>query len=133
VRPYDKSFVWPVKFHLWDNFRIPASALKRLFQQSPSGGAPIRNFLKGFEHCLIYLDYPEPRRSKLKTNNPIVRAIEELNRRLIPMRSFNNTRSIQRIAYGLVAYVLNQHQVVRECLLHKTLDSIPWQIPQEMP
>jgi len=28
VRPYDKSFVQPVKSHLWDNLRIPASALK---------------------------------------------------------------------------------------------------------
>jgi hypothetical protein len=31
---------------------------------------------------------------------------------LIPMRSFNNTRSIERIVYGLVAYVLNQTQDV---------------------
>jgi len=62
--------------------------------------------------CLTYLDYPEPWRRKLKTNNPIERTIEELNRRLSPVRSFNNTRSIERIVCGLVAYVLNQTQDV---------------------
>jgi putative transposase len=84
------------------------------FMQTWSDKEPkaVRNFLKGFDYCLTYLDYPEPWRRKLKTNNPIERTIEELNRRLIPMRSFNNTRSIERIVYGLVAYVLNQHQDV---------------------
>jgi putative transposase len=93
-----------------------AEARQRLhhFMRTWSDKEPkaVRNFLKGFEYCLIYLDYPEPWRSKLKTNNPIERTIEEINRRLIPMRSFNNTRSIERIVYGLVAYVLNQHQGV---------------------
>jgi len=68
----------------------------------------VRNFLKGFEYCLTYLEYPDPIRTKLKTNNPIERYLQELRRRIIPMRSFNNAKSTERIIYGLIAYVLNQ-------------------------
>jgi putative transposase len=70
----------------------------------------VRNFLKGFEYCLTYLDYPEPIRTMLKTNNPIERYLQELRRRIIPMRAFNNSRSVERIIYGVIAYVLNQKQ-----------------------
>lgn len=72
----------------------------------------VRNFVRGFEHCLTYLEYPDPIRTMLKTNNPIERYIQELRRRIIPMRSFNNARSAERIIYGIVAYVLNQSQDV---------------------
>lgn len=72
----------------------------------------VRNFLKGFEYCLVYLEYPDPIRTMLKTNNPIERYLQELRRRIIPMRSFNNARSAERIIYGLVAYVLSQPQDV---------------------
>lgn len=89
----------------------------RLFIQKWQEKEPkaVRNLLKGFDACMVYLDYAEPWRSKLKTNNPIERTIEELNRRLIPMRSFNNEKSIERIVYGIVAFVLNQYQDVPEC------------------
>jgi putative transposase len=70
----------------------------------------VRNLLKGFEHCLVYLEYPDPIRTMLKTNNPIERYLQELRRRIIPMRSFNNPKSAERIIYGLIAYVLNQTQ-----------------------
>jgi transposase-like protein len=68
----------------------------------------VRNFIKGFEYCLTYLEYPEPIRTMLKTNNPIERYLQELRRRIIPMRAFNNSRSAERIIYGVIAYVLNQ-------------------------
>lgn len=74
----------------------------------------VRNFVRGFEYCLIYLDYPEPLRTMLKTNNPIERYLQELRRRIIPMRAFNNSKSVERIIYGLIAYVLNQQQDVPE-------------------
>jgi putative transposase len=74
----------------------------------------VRNFLKGFENCLPYLDYPEPIRTMLKTNNPIERYLQELRRRIIPMRAFNNSKSVERIIYGLIAYVLNQKQDMPE-------------------
>jgi putative transposase len=72
----------------------------------------VRNFLRGFEHCLVYLEYPDPIRTMLKTNNPIERYLQELRRRIIPMRSFNNCKSAERIIYGIIAYVLNQTQDV---------------------
>jgi putative transposase len=68
----------------------------------------VKNFIRGFENCMIYLLYPDPLRTMLKTNNLIERQLQELRRRTIPMRSFNNSRSIERIIYGLIAYVINQ-------------------------
>ena len=72
----------------------------------------VRNLLRGFEYCLTYLDFPEPWRTRLKTNNLVERYLEEIRRRIIPMRSFNNVASIDRIVYGIIAYVLNQPQEV---------------------
>jgi transposase-like protein len=72
----------------------------------------VRNFMRGFEYCLVYLEYPDPIRTMLKTNNPVERYLEEIRRRIIPMRSFNNCKSAERIIYGIIAYVLNQHQDV---------------------
>jgi len=45
----------------------------------------VRNFVKRFDTCLTYFDYPEPLRTLLKTNNPIERVMEEFRRRLNPM------------------------------------------------
>jgi putative transposase len=70
----------------------------------------VRSFVRGFECCLIYLKYPDPLRTMLKTNNLIERKLQELRRRTIPMRTFNNSKSIERIIYGLIAYVINQPQ-----------------------
>ncbi len=70
----------------------------------------VRNFIKGFEYCLVYLEYDDPIRTRLKTNNPIERYFEEIRRRIIPMRAFNNTKSVERIVYGIIAYVLNNKQ-----------------------
>jgi len=68
----------------------------------------VRCFLKGLEYCFTYLEYPDPIRTMLKTNNLLERYLQELQRRIIPMRSFNNTKSVERIIYGLIAYVINQ-------------------------
>ena len=67
-------------------------------------------FLKRLEYCLTYLEYPDPFRTMLKTNNLLERYLQELQPRIIPMRSFNNTKSVERIIYGLIAYVINQPQ-----------------------
>jgi transposase-like protein len=72
----------------------------------------VRNLIRGFEYCLVYLEYPDPIRTILKTNNPVERYLQELRRRIIPMRSFNNCKSADRIIYGIIAYVLNQTQDV---------------------
>jgi len=68
----------------------------------------VRAFLKKFEYCLTYPEYSDPIRTILKTSNPIERYLEEIRRRIIPMRAFNNTKSVERIIYGIIAYVLNQ-------------------------
>jgi putative transposase len=72
----------------------------------------VRSFIRGFEYCLVYLEYPDPVRIMLKTNNPVERYLQEIRRRIIPMRSFNNAKSAERITYGLIAYVLNKNQDV---------------------
>jgi putative transposase len=72
----------------------------------------VRSFIRGFEYCLVYLEYPDPIRTMLKTNNLLERYLQEIRRRIIPMRSFNHVKSAERIIYGLVAYVLNQPQDV---------------------
>ncbi len=68
----------------------------------------VRALLQGFDHCLVYLDYLDPIRTRVKTTNPIERHLEEIRRRIIPTRAFNNTTSVERIIYGIIAYVLKQ-------------------------
>ena len=81
----------------------------RQFEQKWSGKEPraVRNFFRDIDACLIYQRYQEPWRTSLKTNNLIERYLEEIRRRIIPMRSFNNIKSVERIVYGIIAYVLN--------------------------
>jgi len=82
----------------------------RRFGQKWSEKEPkaVRNFFKDIDACFVFFQYPPPLRKSLKTNNPIERSIEEIRRRIIPMRSFNNSKSAERIVYGIIAYVLNQ-------------------------
>lgn len=88
----------------------------RQFTQRWSDKEPraVRNFLKDIDACFVYQRYAEPWRTALKTNNPIERYLEEIRRRIIPMRSFNNARSVERIIYGIIAYVLNQDSEMPE-------------------
>ena len=67
----------------------------------------VRDFLNGIEDGLVYLEYPDPWRIRLRTNNVRERYLEELRRRTIPMRTFANTGSTERIIYGIIADVLN--------------------------
>jgi len=69
----------------------------------------VRAFLRNLDACFVFFQYPPPLWPTLKTNNPIERFIEEIRRRIIPMRSFNNTKSAERIVYGIIAYVLNDN------------------------
>jgi transposase-like protein len=69
----------------------------------------VQAFVRGLDGCLTYLRYPPPLHKKLYNTNLIERYIEEIRRRTIPMRSFNNARSAERIIYGIIAYVLNQN------------------------
>jgi transposase-like protein len=71
----------------------------------------VRVFLRGIDGCLTYLAYPPPLYSTLRNTNRIERYIEEIRRRIIPMRSFNNATSAERIIYGIIVYVLNKNQM----------------------
>lgn len=67
----------------------------------------VRSFIRRFDQTLTYLEYPERIRSQIKTNNPLERYLEELQRRIRPFRKFVNVKSVDRIVYGIAAYVLD--------------------------
>ncbi len=70
----------------------------------------VRSFIRGFDRTLIYREYAEPERTQIKTNNPLERYLEELQRRIKPFRKFVNAKSVDRIVYGIVAYVLDNRK-----------------------
>jgi putative transposase len=79
----------------------------------------VRCFVRGFEQTITYWDYQEPLKTLIKTNNPIERQLEELQRRIKPFRKFANRASAERIVYGLIAYVLDtQFQQNNLSILH---------------
>lgn len=75
-------------------------------------------FITGFEETLTYRGYQEPVRSAIKTNNPLERYLEELQRRIKPFRKFANVQSVDRIVYGIVAYVLESREPYNLSILH---------------
>ncbi len=70
----------------------------------------VRAFIRGFDNTLTFREYNEPYRTSIKTNNPLERYLEELQRRIKPFRKFVNARSVDRIIYGIVAYVLDNRK-----------------------
>ncbi len=56
-----------------------------------------------FEQTLTYLEFPRSLWSQIKTNNPLERYLEELERRIKPFCKFVNAKSVDRIIYGIVA------------------------------
>lgn len=70
----------------------------------------VRLFLRGIDGCLTYLAFPPPLHPTLRNTNRVERYLEEIRRRIIPMRSFNNAGSAERIIYGIITYVLNNNQ-----------------------
>jgi transposase-like protein len=77
----------------------------------------VRSFIRGFDQTLTYLEYPERMRSQIKTNNPLERYLEELQRRIKPLRKFVNAKSVDRIIYGLAAYVLDTRKNQNQSLI----------------
>jgi len=61
--------------------------------------AAVRNFQMEFERTLTYLSAPAHQRPRLKTNNPIERFIEELNRKISQIGIFVNAASLDRTTY----------------------------------
>jgi transposase-like protein len=54
---------------------------------------------------LAVFDVPAAHRKAVRTTNPIERAFREVRRRTRPIGTFVNDASIERIVYGLVAYM----------------------------
>lgn len=59
----------------------------------------VRNFQMDFDHTLTYLQAPEHRRRRLKTNNIAERFIKELNRKIKQTGVFVNEESLDRAVY----------------------------------
>lgn len=58
------------------------------------------NFL--FMITIKYLKFDEIIQKRIKTNNPQERYIEEIKRRIIPMRSSNNFERLDRLSFGTI-------------------------------
>jgi transposase-like protein len=59
----------------------------------------VRNFQMDFDHTLTYLQAPEHRRRRLKTNNIAERFIKELNRKIQQTGIFVNAQSLDRAVF----------------------------------
>lgn len=62
---------------------------------------------KDLDELLNFLDTPSAHRVKVRTTNAIERSFREVRRRTRPMSCFTNTRSVDRIVYGVISH-LNQ-------------------------
>jgi len=62
----------------------------------------VRSLQYGFHLTLTYFDFDKSIWNRIKTNNPIERYIEEIRRRTIPMRIFQNIDSLDRLIYGII-------------------------------
>jgi transposase-like protein len=87
----------------------PAFFKAKWYPQEPKA---VNNFIRNFEQTLTYREYPEPLKTLIKTNNPLERYLEELQRRIKPFRKFANAGSVDRICYGIIAYVLDMPRLI---------------------
>jgi len=62
---------------------------------------------KDLDELLSFFDAPLAHRKKVRTTNAIERAFREVRRRTRPMSCFTNSRSVDRIIYGVISH-LNQ-------------------------
>ena len=69
---------------------------------------------RDLEELLAVFDLPAEHRRMIRTTNPIERCFREVRRRTRPIGTFVNDASIERIVYGLVAY-MNGKYATRIC------------------
>lgn len=60
---------------------------------------------KDLEALLRFLDFSVEYRKTIRTTNPIERAFREVRRRTRPISCFNDTRSCERIVFGVFSYL----------------------------
>lgn len=66
----------------------------------------VRSLCYGFEKTLTYLEMEVTIRKRVRTNNPLERFIQEIRRRTVPMRYFQNMNSFNRLIFGIIC-ILN--------------------------
>jgi putative transposase len=81
------------RFHLWAKDWRP---------QEPSAVACLE---KDLDELLTFLDSPLEHWRKIRTTNVIERAFREIRRRTRPMSCFQNSDSVDRIIYGVIAHL----------------------------
>ena len=60
---------------------------------------------KDLDELLSFFDVPMAHRIKVRTTNAIERAFREVRRRIRPMSCFTNSRSVDRIIYGVINHL----------------------------
>ena len=60
---------------------------------------------KDLDELLSFFDAPLSHRIKVRTTNVIERAFREVRRRTRPMSCFTNSRSVDRIIYGVITHL----------------------------
>ena len=63
---------------------------------------------KDIDRLLVCYSYPALQRVTIRTTNPIERLFREVRRRTKPIGSFTNTKSLDRITYGIF-WIINRH------------------------
>jgi len=66
---------------------------------------------KDLDELLTFLDCPRQHWRKIRTTNVIERAFREIRRRTRPMSCFQNSASVDRIVYGVIAHLNNNWKV----------------------
>jgi transposase-like protein len=75
---------------------------RRWYPDEPSA---VNSLRRNFGKTLVYMQFEKRLWKTLRTTNPVERYQQEVRRRTIPMRSFANDRSCERMVYVIVAGV----------------------------
>jgi len=62
----------------------------------------VRSIKFQFNYTITFYDFDRSIINKIRTNNPIERYIEEIRRRTIPMRYFQNEKSFDKLIFGII-------------------------------
>ena len=60
---------------------------------------------KDLDELLSFFDAPVEHRVKVRTTNVLERSFREVRRRVRPMSCFTNSRSVDRIIYGVISHL----------------------------
>ena len=94
------------KIYLADNRKAAAKALRK-WEKTWSVQYPkaIRCLKNDLDELLNFLDCPVSHRVKIRTTNAIERAFREVRRRTRTMSCFTNSKSVNRIIYGVINHL----------------------------